>query len=55
MTIYNKFKYNNEDIDDKIAELKDTKKYYESKYKRIEDKDLIISDYINTHKKPTIT
>jgi hypothetical protein len=55
MTINNKFKYNNEDIDDKIAELKDTKKYYESKYKRIEDKDLIISDYINTHKKPTIT
>jgi len=54
-TINNKFKYNNENINDKIAELKDTKKYYESKYKRIEDKDLMISDYINTHKKPTIT
>jgi len=40
------------DYDKEVEKLENTKKYYENKYKTIENKDLIINEYINTHEQP---
>ena len=40
------------DYDKEVEKLENTKKYYENKYKTIENKDLIIGEYINTHQQP---
>jgi hypothetical protein len=49
---YNTGKAN--EYDNEVQILKNTKDYYNKKYKTIEDKELIISEYINTHNKPPI-